>query len=83
MSNKQRTFKIFKYLWNNTDEEHPATIKEILKYLEKKRGSKATGKLLPMMFLNFRTPVLMSFATESVRTSILSAAEHWNCRKLR
>ena len=34
MTNKNRPLIIFRYLWDHTDEEHPATIKEILAFLE-------------------------------------------------
>ena len=33
MVNKNRTLYIFKYLWNHTDEDHPATTADIIKYL--------------------------------------------------
>ena len=33
MVNKNRTLYIFQYLWNHTDEEHPATTANILQYL--------------------------------------------------
>lgn len=36
MINKNRALYIFKFLWENTDEEHPAIIKEILEHLESK-----------------------------------------------
>lgn len=31
---KNRPLTIFKYLWDHTDEDHPAIITEILAYLE-------------------------------------------------
>ncbi len=31
---KNRALYIFKYLWDNTDEEHPATTADILAYLQ-------------------------------------------------
>lgn len=34
MSDKNRPLIIFRYLWDHTDEEHPAIIKDILSYLE-------------------------------------------------
>ncbi len=34
MTDKNRPLIVFRYLWNNTDEEHPAIIKDILSYLE-------------------------------------------------
>lgn len=33
MVNKNRALYIFQYLWNHTDEEHPATTADILQYL--------------------------------------------------
>ena len=33
VENKQRPLHIYKYLLDNTDEEHPATIKDIIAYL--------------------------------------------------
>ncbi|MCH5199304.1 MAG: WYL domain-containing protein, partial [Oscillospiraceae bacterium] len=36
MAEKNRPLLIFRYLWENTDEEHPAIIKDILKHLESK-----------------------------------------------
>lgn len=36
MINKNRALYIFKFLWENTDEEHPAIIKDILEHLESK-----------------------------------------------
>ena len=35
MANKNRPLYILKYLWDNTDEEHPAIITDILAHLEK------------------------------------------------
>ena len=35
MAMKQRPLLIFQYLWDNTDEDHPVTIKEIISYLDK------------------------------------------------
>ena len=35
MANKNRPLYILKYLWDNTDEEHPAIIKDIIAHLEK------------------------------------------------
>lgn len=35
MANKNRPLYILKYLWDNTDEEHPAIITDILSHLEK------------------------------------------------
>jgi len=34
MANQMRLFHIIQYLWDNTDEEHPASIVDILSYLE-------------------------------------------------
>ena len=34
MADKNRPLIIFRYLWEHTDEEHPAIIKDILIYLE-------------------------------------------------
>ena len=34
MADKNRPLHILKYLWDHTDEEHPATIVEILSHLE-------------------------------------------------
>ena len=34
MADKKRPLVIFRYLWNHTDEEHPATIKDIIAFLE-------------------------------------------------
>lgn len=34
MAEKNRPLIVFRYLWENTDEEHPAIIKDILEYLE-------------------------------------------------
>lgn len=36
MVSKNRPLHIIRYLWDNTDEEHPATIKDICAYLESK-----------------------------------------------
>lgn len=36
MAEKNRPLIVFRYLWENTDEEHPAIIKDILSYLEEK-----------------------------------------------
>ena len=36
MAEKNRPLIVFRYLWENTDEEHPAIIKDILEYLESK-----------------------------------------------
>lgn len=36
MINKNRALYIFRFLWENTDEEHPAIIKDILEHLESK-----------------------------------------------
>ena len=36
MAEKNRPLYILRYLWDNTDEEHPATIKDICTYLESK-----------------------------------------------
>ena len=36
MVNKNRALYIFRFLWENTDEEHPAIIKDILEHLESK-----------------------------------------------
>ena len=36
MVEKNRPLIIFRYLWDHTDEEHPAIIKDILAYLEEK-----------------------------------------------
>ena len=33
MINKNRAIYVFKYLWDHTDEEHPATTKDIIAYL--------------------------------------------------
>lgn len=33
MINKSRALYIFKYLWDHTDEEHPATTADIIQYL--------------------------------------------------
>lgn len=33
MINKNRALYIFKYLWEHTDENHPATTKDIMEYL--------------------------------------------------
>lgn len=33
MINKNRAIYVFKYLWDHTDEEHPATTKDIIKHL--------------------------------------------------
>ena len=33
MVNKNRAVYIFKYLWDHTDEEHPATTADIIQYL--------------------------------------------------
>ena len=30
MAKKDRTLYVLKYLWQNTDEEHPATVSDIL-----------------------------------------------------
>ncbi len=35
MINKNRPLMVFRFLWDNTDEEHPALITDILNYLEK------------------------------------------------
>lgn len=35
MANKNTPLYILKYLWDNTDEEHPAIIKDIIAHLEK------------------------------------------------
>ena len=34
MVNKNRALYIFKYLWEHTDENHPADTKSIMEYLE-------------------------------------------------
>ena len=34
MNRPNRTLLVFKYLWENTDDNHPATIAEIIEYLE-------------------------------------------------
>lgn len=36
MAEKNRPLYILRYLWDNTDEDHPATIKDICAYLESK-----------------------------------------------
>lgn len=36
MVNKNRALYIFRFIWENTDEEHPAIIKDILEHLESK-----------------------------------------------
>lgn len=33
MTKKDRTLYVLKYLWQNTDEEHPATVSDILAFL--------------------------------------------------
>lgn len=33
MINKNRAIYVFKYLWDHTDEEHPATTKDIIAHL--------------------------------------------------
>lgn len=34
MAKKDRTLYVLKYLWKNTDEDHPATVSDILAALE-------------------------------------------------
>ena len=34
MAKKDRTLYVLKYLWENTDEDHPATVSDILAALE-------------------------------------------------
>lgn len=34
MPKKDRTLYVLKYLWENTDEDHPATVSDILAALE-------------------------------------------------
>lgn len=43
MDKQNRTLLVFKYLWDNTDIEHPATIKNIIEYLSQ-NGYNATRK---------------------------------------
>ena len=40
MFNKNRALYIFQYLWNHTDEEHPATTADIIQY-QKEQVAKA------------------------------------------
>ena len=45
MEKQNRTLLVLKYLWDNTDIDHPATIKDIAAYLER-FGYNATRKTI-------------------------------------
>lgn len=45
MEKQNRTLLVLKYLWEETDIEHPVTIKDIIAYLEK-NGISSTRKTI-------------------------------------
>lgn len=45
MAKHNRTLLVLKYIWENSDAEHPVTAKDIIKYLNDK-GISATSKTI-------------------------------------
>lgn len=43
MAKKDRTLYVLKYLWKNTDEDHPATVSDIIAALAEEANSPGTG----------------------------------------
>ena len=77
MAEKNRPLIVFRYLWENTDEEHPAIIKDILEYLESK-GIHSNRKTVAADLLDLQDSGFDVFAPKAVRTSILSAIAAWS-----
>lgn len=67
---KNRPLTIFKYLWDHTDEDHPAIITEILAYLEAS-GFHATRKPLPQTSCSCRKAVLTLSVPKAAKIAIL------------
>ena len=78
MFNKNRALYIFQYLWNHTDEEHPATTADIIQYLASIGISTTRKTVAEGMQPSCRTVALMWSATAAGRTNTLSAPAIWS-----
>ena len=70
MADKNRPLHILKYLWDHTDEEHPAIITDILAHLEE-CGIHTNRKTVASDRRISRTAALTSSATKADRTNTL------------
>lgn len=77
MADKNRPLHILKYLWDHTDEEHPAIITDILAHLEE-CGIHTNRKTVASDLADLQDSALILSATRAGRTSISSAAVHWS-----
>ena len=77
MVDKNRPLYIFKYLWDNTDEDHPAIINDILAHLETNGIGKFLPALLRQEFARHRVPcaVLEEVSRRNKGERILSALD--------
>lgn len=77
MADKNRPLHILKYLWDHTDEEHPAIITDILAHLEG-CGIRTNRKRLPRILRISRIADLTLSAIRADRTNTSSAADRSN-----
>lgn len=79
MVNKNRTLFIFKYLWEHTDENYPATTKDIMGYLAS-LGIPTTRKTVAEDVCELQSAVWTWYATAAARTNTLSVPVIWSLR---